>query len=125
MLHRALSDFLGCIEQEILRCEGIYVERYTEEILTSERVNLRIRIRSSSGKLLEVNEAIIVANNQLLTLDYRYHCQDRENHLIFRYDNTPHFPALGSFPHHKHLPESVIACNKPEFKVVLDEFMSE
>lgn len=123
MLHRALADFLDSIEQEILRCNSIYVERYTEEILTSERANLRIRIRSENGTLLEINEAVIVSDNQLLTLDYRYHCQDRENHLIFRYDNTPHFPTLESFPHHKHLPELVIACQKPEVKVVLDEFL--
>jgi Family of unknown function (DUF6516) len=43
-------------------------------------------------------------------IDYRYHFQDAQNNLIFRYDSTPHFPELHSFPHHKHLPDQVIAC---------------
>nr|WP_253881088.1 MULTISPECIES: DUF6516 family protein [Microcystis] len=36
-------------------------------------------------------------------LDYRYHFQDEQNNLVFRYDSTPHFPNLSTFPHHKHL----------------------
>ncbi|MFZ4556262.1 MAG: toxin-antitoxin system TumE family protein [Pseudanabaena sp.] len=28
------------------------------------------------------------------------------------YDNTPHFPDLSSFPHHKHLPNQVIASEQ-------------
>jgi len=46
-----------------------------EEILTSERANLRIRLRFQSGCLLEINEAIIVENNAPKTLGYRYHFQ--------------------------------------------------
>jgi hypothetical protein len=33
---------------------------------------------------------------------YRVHLQDRSNQCVFRYDNAPHFPALPTFPHHKH-----------------------
>lgn len=45
MLHEALADYLEKIEQAILHCGNAYVERYIEEIVTSERVNLRIRLR--------------------------------------------------------------------------------
>jgi hypothetical protein len=45
---------------------------------------------------------VIVTDHILTFLDYRYHCQDQQNSLIFRYDSTPHFPNLSSFPHHKH-----------------------
>jgi hypothetical protein len=62
--------------------------------------------------------------NSLVSLDYRYHCQDEKNRLIFRYDSTPHFPALSSFPHHKHLPDEVIACKKPNLEQVLQEAMA-
>jgi len=54
-------------------------------------------------------------------LDYRYHCQDEQNRLIFRYDSTPHFPDLPSFPHHKHLQDEVIASQKPDIYQVLQE----
>jgi hypothetical protein len=42
---------------------------------------------------------------------------------LFRYDNTPHFPGLSSFPHHKHLSDgtSVVACAAPTLAQVLAE----
>jgi hypothetical protein len=43
--------------------------------------------------------------------------------MIFRYDNTPHFPTLSSFPHHKQLSDgiSVVACAAPTLAQVLAE----
>jgi hypothetical protein len=70
---------------------------------------------------LEINEAIIVENGVLKTLDYRYHFQSAGNKLVFRCDNTPHFPDLPSFPHHKHLGNSVVASSKPDLLDVLQE----
>ncbi len=124
MLHKLLADYLSEIESILLNLENIYIERYVEEIQTDSRVNLRIRIRWDTGYLLEINEAIIVENSSLVTLDYRYHCQDHQNNLIFRYDSTPHFPELVSFPHHKHLKTEVIACEKPAIKQVLKEVVT-
>ncbi|MCY4389117.1 MAG: DUF6516 family protein [Desulfurellaceae bacterium] len=124
MLHKALAEYLEKIEQAILQCDNAYVERYIEEIVTSERANLRIRLRFEQGYLLEINEAIIVEGNTLVPLDYRYHCQDGRNRLIFRYDSTPHFPGLSSFPQHKHLPDDVIPARKPDVEQVVQEAMS-
>ena len=121
MLHEILSDYLEKVTQAILQCSDAYVERYVEEILTPERVNLRIRLRFDQGHLLEINEAVVVEDNSLVSLDYRYHCQDENNRLIFRYDSTPHFPDLSSFPHHKHLPDTVIPSDKPEIDQLIKE----
>lgn len=121
MLHEALANYLETVEQAVLESEGIDVERYIEEVLTSKRANLRIRLRFAEGYLLEINEAVMVEDDRLTSLDYRYHCQNKQNHLIFRYDNTPHFPNLLTFPHHKHLPNAVIASEKPEISQVLQE----
>lgn len=121
MLPSLLTDYLEQIEQEIQECKNIYVERYEEEILTPTRANLRIRLRFNQTHLLEINEAIIVVENQLEFLDYRYHFQDEQNELIFRYDSTPHFPNLPNFPHHKHLPDNVIMAEKPAIPKVLQE----
>ncbi len=121
MLHEILSDYLEKVTQAILQCSDAYVERYVEEILTPERVNLRIRLRFDQGHLLEINEAVVVEDNSLVSLDYRYHCQDENNRLIFRYDSTPHFPDLSSFPHHKHLPDTVIPSDKPDIDEIIKE----
>ncbi len=107
MLHEILSDYLEKVTQAILQCRDAYVERYVEEILTPERVNLRIRLRFDQGHLLEVNEAVVVEDNSLVSLDYRYHCQDKNNRLIFRY--------------HKHLPDTVIPSDKPDIDKIIKE----
>lgn len=121
MLHEHLVTYLHDVEQAINRCETAYIEQYIEEVLTPERVNLRIRLRFAQGHLLAINEAVVITDGQLASLDYRYHCQDAQNCLIFRYDSTPHFPALETFPHHKHLPNNVIAHGKPDIITVIDE----
>lgn len=124
MPHNVLSDYLARAEQAVLECPDAYVEQYLEEVLTPERVNLRIRIRFSEGHLLEISEAIVADGEFLDFLDYRYHCQDENNHLIFRYDSTPHFPDLSSFPHHKHLPGDVAASDKPDIEQAIQEALN-
>ena len=121
MNDRTLATYLEKVERAILRCRSAYVERYVEEVIAPERVNLQIRLRFEQGHLLEINEAAIVEEDSLVLLDYRYHCQDGQNRLIFRYDSTPHFPGLSSFPHHKHLPEEVIDSDRPDLPTVVEE----
>jgi len=121
MLHDILSQYLGDIENTIRKLESVNIENYEEEVLTSSRVNLRIRVRFLSGNLLELNEAIILEANQIIHLGYRYHFQDQHNNLIFRYDNTPHFPDLKSFPHHKHLSNKVEESGMPFILNVIEE----
>jgi len=123
MLHEALKHYLAAVEEAVLSCDSVYAERYIEEILTPERVNLRLRLRFDKGYLLEIHEAVIIDKQNLVHLDYRYHCQDEQNSLVFRYDCTPHFPDLASFSHHKHLPDSVIVSKRPEIGHVLREVL--
>lgn len=121
MLHERLANYLKTVEDAIINCKETHVERYIEELVTPARVNLRIRIRFSRGHLLAINEAVTIADNQLVWLDYRYHCQDSQNRLLFRYDCTPHFPDLPTRPHHKHLPNDVVASEKPNLGQVIQE----
>jgi hypothetical protein len=52
MLPNILSDYLNQVEQAIVQCQNVYVERYEEEILTLQRANLRIRLRFNQTHLL-------------------------------------------------------------------------
>jgi hypothetical protein len=94
MLHDILSLYLENIEAVVKNLKDAYVERYEEEILAFNRINLQIRVRFKTGYLFELNEAAIVTADQFKQLNYRYHFQDSQNNLVFRYDNTPHFPDL-------------------------------
>ncbi len=121
MLPDFMIKHLGDIESAIKNLEGVYVEYYEEEIVTDSRVNLRIRVRFPSGHLLELNEAVIGETYHLRYLGYRYHFQDGQNNIVFRYDNTPHFPDLDKFPHHKHLSDKVVGTVQPSILKVVDE----
>ena len=121
MLLDALSQYLAQIEASIRTLKNAYIERYEEEIITTNRINLRVRIRFQNGHLLEINEATIVDEELQIHLGYRYHFQDEHNHLVFRYDNTPHFPKLDNFPHHKHLREEVIGIAEPSIFQIIAE----
>jgi hypothetical protein len=127
MLHNLLSQYLADVETAIKELKNSYIEHYSEEILTHLRINLRIRVRFFSGYLLEFNEAVIIKNGQIDHLSYRYHLQDIQNKLVFRYDNAPHFPGLENFPHHKHLPDKVESTKKISIVEVIKEvkFMVE
>jgi len=55
-------------------------------------------------------------------ISYTYHYQRADGRMIFRYDDTDHFPYLSSTPHHKHTGENdVIATNAPDLQAVLNE----
>ena len=121
MLHDILVQYLRNVENAVRGLPDSYVERYVEEHLTSNRVNLRIRIRFADGYLLELNESAIAEGKDIKHLGYRYHFQDKKNNLIFRYDNTPHFPDLESYPDHKHSSSGVIATKKPSITEAIHE----
>ncbi len=53
---------------------------------------------------------------------YRYQYMDRQNLLIFRYDNAPHHPYISSFPHHKHIGDTEVdETHEPTLDEVLLE----
>ena len=54
-------------------------------------------------------------------IKFSYHYMDKENQLIFRYDNAKHFPNLSSFPNHKHKPDEVIESVEPKLENILQE----
>jgi hypothetical protein len=123
MLHDLLARYVAEVEATINKLEDIYVERYEEEVLSTDRLNLRIRVRFSKGYLLELNEAVFVESGRIRYLGYRYHFQDNQNKLIFRYDNTPHFPEVESFPHHIHSGDKVLPAEKPTIAMFIEEVL--
>ncbi len=120
-MHDLLSRYLAEVEAALRGLEDSYVERYQEEILAANRLNLRIRVRFLNGYLLELSEAAIVESGRIRHLCYRYHFQDRQNNVVFRYDNTPHFADISTFPHHKYLEKKVVAAEKPSIPDIIEE----
>ncbi len=113
MLPDNLEKYLKNVDRVVRDLSDSYVERYEVEYLTSNRINLRIRIRFIDGYLLELNESVVSEGMDIEHIGYRYHFQDDKNNLIIRYDNTPHFPELESYPNHKHTSSGVVATGQP------------
>ncbi len=78
-------------------------------------------MRTNRGYLLEVSEALGIESDMLTFIDYRYHFQDSENRMVFRYDSATHHRHISSFPHHKHLPDSIVESHKPDIGQVIEE----
>ena len=68
MLHDSLKNYLRGVADTVSRLSNVYVERYEEEILSSNRINLRIRIRFRSGATIEISEAVVVTKEKLSPL---------------------------------------------------------
>jgi len=67
-----------------------------------------------------LNEAVIF-QAKIEHLGYRYQFQDKNSDLVFRYDNTPHFPDLLNFPHHKHNPAGTEPSTSPSILAAIAE----
>lgn len=124
MSHRNFLDYFEQIDMLLENCPNAYIEHYNATILTDQRANLKLRLRFYFKYLLSISEALVIVDDQITAIDYRYHFQDEQNNLIFRYGNTPHFPNLSSFPHHKHFSGQVIASEKPNIAIALQDVMN-
>lgn len=92
----------------------LVVERLvTEETIANLQGIVEGRLRFWDGSMLEFVEVLTVRGVILNKVDYAYHYQDKDDNLIFRYDNAPHYPNITSFPHHKHMQKNVEAATPP------------
>jgi hypothetical protein len=79
-------------------------------------------LRFQDASQLHIFEELKLSEKRKLQrFKFRYHYQSTDGRLIFRYDNSPHYPHLITFPSHKHIGNDVIAADPPEFADVLHE----
>lgn len=86
---------------------------------------IRASLYFVDGTVLHFREFVNVQHN-IERYMYVYQYQKADGTLVFRYDNTPHFPDVSSFPHHKHLGSevNVMMAIPPDLKSVLAEIHS-
>jgi hypothetical protein len=81
----------------------------------SDSYAMKIRVELVNGWLLDCWE-----HKTPKLRRYSFHVfQGRE--LIVRWDNTPHYPTLGGFPHHKHNGKKVVESENMTVEKVLKE----
>ncbi len=118
---KSLLEYLEYVRHLIQDFNDSKIEQYQEEILSNNRINIRVRLRFSDNSLLQISEAIFLKAEESSWLSYRYHYQDSSKKLVFRYDNTPHYPDISTHPDHKHEGDQVLESSRPTIEQVLLE----
>jgi len=117
-----LRRHLNLIFDILASREEIVVERLVvDETIPNVQGIVEGRIRFWDSSLLEFVEVLEVKGFVLGKAEYAYHYQDRDNQLIFRYDNAPHHPNVPNFPHHKHVNNGIESATPPHLGDVLRE----
>jgi hypothetical protein len=76
---------------------------------------LKVRAELTNGWFLDCWE-----HKTQKTRRYSFHVFHR-NKMVVRWDNTPHYPNLEGFPHHKHEGDNVIESENMTILKVLSE----
>ena len=117
-----IEDYFRQVETLIANAGIIHSSSLTYDKRSTSIGFIRGDIYFLDGSLLHLREFVNVEHG-VERFMYAYHYQRPDGTLIFRYDNSPHFPALPTFPHHKHEGSTavVIAASQPDLQSVLSE----
>jgi len=96
-----IEDYFHNITEIIDKSPVVQSKAITYDKRSSYIGFIRGSIWLPDNSVLHIREYVNVQNDIELYM-YAYQYQDANDLLIFRYDNTPHFPNLSTFPHHKH-----------------------
>jgi len=116
-----LNRYLHRLYDTIISRGYVEIERLDFDELPGRQGIIEGRLKFHDGSLLEFDEVIIFRNEQIVKLRYAYHYQNESGEMIFHYDNTPHYPNIFTYPHHKHVGSAVEPAQVPDLSEVLRE----
>ena len=116
-----ITDYFEHIVRLLDSCRVVQSHDVRPQPRTVTEGYLRGEVLFTDGTRLHFRELVSVEPTiQLISYAYQYMREDGA--LIFRYDNTDHFPNLPAAPHHKHIGETeVITADAPDLQSVLRE----
>lgn len=117
-----IEDYFRQIEALLAAAGAVHSSSLTYDRRSPDIGFIRGEIYFLDGSQLHLREFIDVENG-IERYMYAYHYQRSDGAFVFRYDNSPHFPALPTFPHHKHETgeATVVAASPPDLQTVLVE----
>jgi hypothetical protein len=98
-------------------------ELYTVYTATGAILEADVRSHDDS-RLVVVEELEEIVQRQVRRVSFVFHYQQANGSLIFRYDSSPHYPQISTFPSHKHTPYDVVAADPPDLTEVPNEINS-
>lgn len=117
-----IEDHFGQVEALVAKASIVHSSSITYDKRSSYIGFIRGEVYFLDGSCLHFREFVNVEHG-LERYTYAYHYQRPDGTLVFRYDNTPHFPDLPTFPHHKHEHNeaNVVPAPPPDLQAVLSE----
>ncbi|MFC2089051.1 DUF6516 family protein [Calditrichota bacterium] len=89
----------------------------TIRYITTEHISkLQAKVILIDASILRIREVYL--KNELIA--YSYYWLRDDNSLIMGWDNAPHHKEIKSFPHHRHLKNSVEQSNEQNLQEVLN-----
>ena len=117
-----IEQYFAQLEGIINSCDNVCAKSIYKETRSEYIGFFKAELRFQNDSSLHIRE-FVFARSGILKYTYSYHHQDADNRLIFRYDNTRHFPDLPNFPHHKHTSEGIVSASEPDLQVVIAEVL--
>ena len=117
-----IEDYFRQIESLVANADIVRFFTITYDKRSPSIGFVRGSIYFLDGSLLHLREFVDVEYGSERYM-YAYHYQRPDGALVFRYDNTPHFPHLPTFPHHKHegSESHVMAASPGDLEAILAE----
>ncbi len=92
---------------EILNCLKRFPIVVSVEVLALRTFHkgffIKLKVILRDGSLLYIREYVDIEER-----NYSYHWQTADGRLIIRWDNAPHHKNIQTYPHHKHIGNSVV-----------------
>lgn len=116
-----ITDYFEHIVRLLDSCRVVQSHDVQPQQRTMAEGYQRGEVLFTDGTRLHFRELVSIDPSfQLVSYAYQYMREDGA--LIFRYDDTDHFPNLPTAPHHKHVGETeVVAADAPDLESVLKE----
>jgi hypothetical protein len=119
-----IREYFSITEGVINSCPLLTSVDFHSEIIDSNFGYFKAEVVFYDHSRLFLFELVTVENRKSYVEKYRYHYQNAEGKLIFRWDNAPHFPKLKSFPHHLHIADKVKESTQPTIHNVLNQVIA-
>jgi len=100
-----IEKYFEKVEQSILYFSNIRDYSLSKKVYNRNLGYIKGTINFLNGNKLEFVEVKDVEIEE--KVKYRYHFMDKNNNMIFRFDNAIHHKDLKTFPHHKHTSDIV------------------
>lgn len=114
-----IEDYFSKVEQILQDFPIISSYILKKKVYSSTQGYIQGTIELESGHRVDFTEVKDVET--VNKVKYRYHCMDKNQVMVFRYDNAGHHKNVPTFPHHKHTPNDIQKSTEPTLYDVLLE----